>query len=373
MSRVLSHAIVTVFLSGDVMSGRGIDQSLPHPSAPAIHEPYVRDARRYLQLAGQVHGAIPRPVDYGYVWGDALELLTREAPDVRVVNLETSVTTSDDYWRGKGINYRMHPSNLPVLTVAAIDVAVLANNHLLDWGYGGLAETLKTLRGAGIRTAGAGANIDEAAAPAVVQAGEGRLLLFSCGVSTSGIPDSWCATGSNAGVNLLPDLSERTVERIAAQVRGVKRPGDIAVASIHWGGNWGYGIARGERIFAHGLIDEAKIDIVHGHSSHHVKGIEVYHGRPVFYGCGDLINDYEGIGGFDEFRGDLSLLYLVRFDPGNGRLVAVRMVPMQMRRFRLTLASAADARWLADTLTREGKVFGTRVERAPDGALVLCW
>ena len=42
---------ITLFLCGDVMLGRGIDQILPHPSSPVLHEPYVRDARRYLELA----------------------------------------------------------------------------------------------------------------------------------------------------------------------------------------------------------------------------------------------------------------------------------------------------------------------------------
>jgi poly-gamma-glutamate synthesis protein (capsule biosynthesis protein) len=356
------------------MTGRGIDQVLPHPADPRIHEPYVRDARRYVQLAERENGAIPMPVDFPYVWGDALAVLDREAPRVRIVNLETSVTTSDDYWRGKGINYRMHPANCPVLTAAAIDVAVLANNHVLDWGYGGLAETLLTLHAAGIRTAGAGADLGEAAAPAVVALpGGGRLLVFSFGVVSSGVPDSWGATGTRAGVNLLSDLSEQTVRRLTEEMSRARRPGDMVVASIHWGGNWGYGITRPEREFAHRLVADAGVDVVHGHSSHHVKGVEVHRGRPIFYGCGDLINDYEGIGGYGELRGDLSLLYFVRFDPASGRLDGVRMVPMQMRRFRLHRASAADTRWLADTLSREGKRLGTRVETAADGSLLLRW
>ena len=62
------------------------------------------------------------------------------------------------------------------------------------------------------------------------------------------------------------------------------------------------------------LIDNAAVDIIHGHSSHHIKGIEIYKGKPVIYGSGDFINDYEGIGGHEYFRGDLSLMYFVTFD-----------------------------------------------------------
>ena len=109
------------FLCGDVMTGRGIDQILWHPSKLQIHEPSVRDARDYVALAEQANGRISKP-DSSYVWGDAIHELDRAAPDVRAINLETSVTRSDDYWKGKGINYRMHPDHTACLSAARIDV-----------------------------------------------------------------------------------------------------------------------------------------------------------------------------------------------------------------------------------------------------------
>src|SRR4029453_6689562 len=125
---------VTFFLCGDVMTGRGIDQILPHPSRPQLFEPYVRSAVEYVNLAERANGPIARPVDYAYVWGDALAELERVRPDARIVNLETAVTASDDAWSGKGIHYRMHPANVSCLTVAKLDCCCLANNHVLDWG-----------------------------------------------------------------------------------------------------------------------------------------------------------------------------------------------------------------------------------------------
>lgn len=86
-------------------------------------------------------------------------------PDVRLINLETSVTPSDDYWKGKGINYRMHPDNVGCLTAAKIDVCALANNHVLDYGYGGLEETIATLTRAGLTVADAGRTLGEAREP----------------------------------------------------------------------------------------------------------------------------------------------------------------------------------------------------------------
>ncbi len=86
-----------------------------------------------MEIAERANGPIPRAVAPAYVWGDALDELKRMASDLRMINLETSVTQSDDYWEEKGIHYRMHPDNIDCITVARIEVCSLANNHVLDW------------------------------------------------------------------------------------------------------------------------------------------------------------------------------------------------------------------------------------------------
>ena len=113
--------------------------------------------------------------------------------------------------------------------------------------------------------------------------------------------------------------------------------------------------------------------IVDGHSSHHVKGIEVYRRKLVFYGCGDFLDDYEGIGGFEEFRDDLGLMYFVEADPLTGDLIRLEMTSTQIRNFRVNRASRADTLWLENTLNREGLVFGTRVESKDDKIFTLQW
>jgi poly-gamma-glutamate synthesis protein (capsule biosynthesis protein) len=283
---------LTLFLCGDVMTGRGIDQVLPHPCPPHLMEPYVTSARQYVELAEQANGPIRKPVDFPYIWGEALAELDRVRPDLRIVNLETAVTTSEDS-QPKGINYRMHPKNIPCITAAEIDCCLLGNNHVLDWGHAGLLETLASLETEGIETAGAGRDIEQAEAPAILAVpGKGRVIVFSFGDVSSGVPRNWAASADRPGINLLPDFSEKTAARIAGQVKGIKRPGDVVVASIHWGGNWGYEVPPPQRAFAHALVDLAAVDIVHGHSSHHPKGIEIYKQRPILYGCGDFVNDY---------------------------------------------------------------------------------
>jgi poly-gamma-glutamate synthesis protein (capsule biosynthesis protein) len=365
---------IKIFMCGDVMTGRGIDQVLPHPADPIIHESYLKNAREYVKLAEKANGPIEQPVSFGYIWGDALEELNQAVPHVRLINLETSITQSNDYWKGKGINYRMHPKNIASLTAAGIDVCSLANNHVLDWGYAGLSETLQSLKKISINTAGAGKDKTEARAPAMISApGKSRVLVFAFGLASSGIPLNWEAEENRPGVNLLPDLSAQSVRRVRQNIQQLKRAGDIAVVSIHWGGNWGYPILRKQTRFAHRLIDECGVDIIHGHSSHHVKAIEVYRDRLILYGCGDFLNDYEGIGGYEEFRADLSLMYFAEVSSASGKLVGLQMTATRIKRFQVNRASSAEALWLRNTLNREGASFGTRVKLENNGRLTLQW
>lgn len=360
---------ITLFLAGDVMTGRGIDQILPHPGAPDLHEPYVKNAADYVALAERANGPIPRAADFSYVWGDALEQWRRADPDVRIVNLETSITTSDDWWQGKSVHYRMHPENIPVLAAADFDVLSLANNHVLDWGYAGLEETLGTLKKSGIIFAGAGENQAEAERPAVIDVtNRGRVVVIAIGSESSGIPDLWSAGSRQPGVHLLADLSDSSVETVRRLAEATEREGDLIVASIHWGSNWGYDVPESHQEFAHRLIDSAGIDVVHGHSSHHPRPFEIYKGKPIFYGCGDFLTDYEGIAGHEMYRGDLAIMYFVRMDPVTG-LLKLWMVPLKHERFQLKRAGPGDVQWLQEVFNREGARFGTHVE-IEDGNLV---
>lgn len=364
---------IKIFMAGDVMTGRGIDQILPYPSDPVIHEPFMRSAKGYLELAEAANGSIKKPVDWSYIWGDALREIERFMPDIRVINLETAITKSNDYMR-KGINYRINPGNMPVLKALGTDFCSLANNHTLDWGFAGLEETLETLKKADIRYAGAGLDIKEAEVPAFLEVkGKGRVIIFSYGSTTSGIPHGWAAMEDRSGINLLHDLSDKAVQRIKKRVAEVKKRGDIVVLSIHWGENWGYEIPQEQRKFAHSVVEDAGVDVIHGHSSHHVKGIEVYKGKLIIYGCGDFINDYEGISGYEPFRDDLGLMYFASIEPSTGRLVDLRMTPTRIKNFRVNYASRDEAVWLMKVLNREGKALGTRGEVNDDNSLTLHW
>jgi len=366
------------------MTGRGIDQILPYPSDPKLKESFVKDARDYIRFAEEVNGKIEYPVSFDYIWGDALKELEKEKVDVRIINLETTITTSNNFLP-KGINYRMNPKNIDILKVFKVDVACLANNHILDFGEEGLLETIETLKKNGILTVGAGKNIKEASKPAAIKIDPFRkvriesekvsVIIFNYADVSSGIPIWWKAEKNKAGVNLITDKREfeygltfpqintdyNTDENgLYPRLSALYPRSSVVIFSIHWGPNWGYEISEEERNFAHRLIDEVNVDIVFGHSSHHFKGIETYKGKLIIYGAGDFINDYEGIGGYEEFRGDLVLGYVVEIE--NLKINKLILLPFRIKKFRLNYCTDEEIDWIFNVLKRESKIEGRMIK-----------
>lgn len=214
-----------IFLCGDVMIGRGIDQILPHPSKSQLYESYVTDAREYVFLAEKTNGKIFYPVAMDYIWGDALSVWQELQPDIKIVNLETAITESDNYWLDKDIHYRMHPLNISVLSAAGIDICTLANNHILDWSQAGLQETITILKKSGIQFSGAGECLTQAMQPAIFELTlNKKVLVFSAGASSSGVPSNWEATTQSSGVYYLNDLSDASLVSIAKNIKQYKQP-----------------------------------------------------------------------------------------------------------------------------------------------------
>jgi poly-gamma-glutamate capsule biosynthesis protein CapA/YwtB (metallophosphatase superfamily) len=236
-------------------------------------------------------GLAARAPDAGFVWGNALPLLRGGlAPpggaQLNFANLETAVTNHTERYPGKAFNFKMAPANVGALRAAQIRAVSLANNHALDYSARGLEETLATLAGAGVATAGAGVDAAAAAAPAVVRAG-GVNVAF---LAMSDHPAEWAATPRRPGINYIdPERYDRAA--LAAQVAAARAAGDLLVVSVHCGPNWAWRPAPAIRALGRALV-ELGADVVFGHSSHHVQGIEVYRGAPIVYGAGDFVDDY---------------------------------------------------------------------------------
>lgn len=252
------------------------------------------------------------------------------------------------------------------------DCCGLANNHVLDWGTTGLRDTLEALEAGGIGFAGAGLDASRAEAPIVLPRPDGDCVpVFAAAFPSSSVPPNWAATADRPGVAWLADLEAATLARLLRRIEALRRPDDTVTVSLHWGPNWSYAIRPAERRFARGLIDSGLVDVVHGHSSHHAKPLEIHRGRPILYGCGDPVNDYEGIEGYDDFRDDLSVLYRLTLATSDHACTDLTMLPFRLRRFHLETIGDDDLGWLHGRLDRECRGFGGRVIRQAKGLRAL--
>jgi poly-gamma-glutamate capsule biosynthesis protein CapA/YwtB (metallophosphatase superfamily) len=364
---------IRLALCGDVMLGRGVDQILPYPGDPTLYSPFADNAKVYVQLAERKHGPIPAVRGFDYVWGDALSEFAAFAPDLRLINLETAITAQGKPWPKKPIQYRMNPQNIDVLTCAKIDFCALANNHVMDWGYVGMGDTMKALARAGIARAGAGRDRGRAAAPAILNVpGKGRAIVVSLTMLSGHTPERWAADAERPGVNLV-DATDRGLDEVKQSVAGIKQLGDVLIASIHSGINFGHEIDPAERAFALRLIDETGFDLIHCHSSHHVKAIEMHRGRPILYGTGDVINDYEGIvkaATEDAFCPHFGTIVFATLSADTGACSGLVLRTIRMRQMRVQRADADEAAKLYAILKRESAQFGTRIENR-DGLLAV--
>ncbi|WP_090140801.1 CapA family protein [Limnohabitans sp. DM1] len=364
----------TLCLAGDVMTGRGIDQIMAHPCSPELYESWVRDAREYVKLAEKIHGRIPHPVPPEHIWGEALAAMVRRQVDLRLVNLETTITTHGHPWPAKGIHYRMNPMHVNALQTANIDVCSLANNHVMDWGVDGLRETLNVLHSAGLRTVGAGIDQASAEIPAEWHAPTGeRWLIFAWATTDSGVPQPWRATPQQAGIQLLDTLSEHSALQLAHSVARYRQAGDRVIVSLHWGSNWGWDVRAEQQQFARWLIDWDVADLVHGHSSHHPRPIEIYQGKLILYGCGDLINDYEGIDMHEPGNLGMAALFFANISNRTGELLRLEMCPWQLKKFRLVRADDNYEEAFRTLFNDKSSAFKTRMQVQTPGVWTLSW
>ncbi|KAJ5629516.1 hypothetical protein N7528_003173 [Penicillium herquei] len=393
----------TITLIGDVMLGRQVDQLLP----TSINSP--KDARNVSNIKSKHPSTLSSEA---YIpsapWGTSLPLL--RSTDLFLINLETAVTTTNQAWPNKTYNYRMHPANLgPVLHAAHVDYASLGNNHVLDYSEEGLVETVWTLKEAGVSFAGAGETTDEAYKPAVLwlprsvqeyhsrrvygkvvlpsqmdeehrsEAGESNGFKVHV-YSASDHPHDWASIPTFHFI----DYSESTRERLKRLCMGSGMQSDssesdtgpaLKIFSVHWGPNYSWTPSDRIRSLAHFLIDECGVDIVYGHSSHHVQGVEVYHGKVILYGCGDFVNDYV----FREaFRNDLGAVWrvIVR-EAEKDRLILDRLeiFPIRIEEFRACLLDVEDKDhiWVREKSGKLSRELGTvaREELGLDGQVII--
>ena len=332
---------------GDVMLGRLIDQlCTTHVDCPSE----ARIVQSFLGAHSELHSySATTP------WGNTLPLL--QSADLRLINLETAVTTHPTKWPNKVFNYRMHPQNLEILKAARIDYITLANNHTLDFSEEGLKDTVESVREADIKFAGAtdSTGTGDACKPAILDLQGHSIQVFAA----SDHPSDWKRVQQ---FNFI-DYSTSTRSRLKEQLTSAG-PTSLRIFSVHWGPNYSWQPAREIKDLAHFLIDECEVDIIHGHSSHHIQGVEIYKGKFIIYGCGDFVDDYALT---PEYRNDMSAVWQITVveQGSNRRLrpIKLEIFPSRIKHFQASLLDSRDPDhgWVREKLTALSGELGTSV------------
>ncbi|MEV4413230.1 CapA family protein [Catellatospora sp. NPDC049609] len=292
---------------------------------------------------------------YQEIVTEAVRELTAGA-DLCVVNLECCISDRGEPWPapGKPFFFRAPPRAAGLLAWLGVDCVTLANNHALDFGVPALTDTLDHLARAGIAVTGAGADLAQARAWRLLEAGGLRVGVL--GVTDH--PEDFAATELGPGVAYadlrhgVPGWLTDLVAEMAGQV-------DVALVTPHWGPNMTPGPVEHVREAAARLL-EAGATLVAGHSAHVFHGV---HG-PVLYDMGDFVDDYAVD---PRLRNDLGLLFEVTVDEQGP--VSAEAVPLALDFTRTRLAVPHEAQWIGWRFGKACAELGTQVTTTDDGRL----
>ena len=241
-----------------------------------------------------------------------------EESDISMVNLECAISERGTKAPDKQFTFRAKSQTLDVLKSSKIDIVSLANNHTLDFGVEALLDTFQNLKDYGIKYAGAGMNMDEAARPVFIEENGIKIAFIA---SSRVIPVvSWTAGENTPGLAVTYD-PKRTLEEIAS----AKKQADIVVVYVHWGEERKEMPLDYQKNMARAYIDEGA-DIVVGSHPHVLQGLEFYKGKLIAYSLGNFI--------FTDSRKDTMVL---QAEVNKSGVESVRIIPCRIENLRPVL------------------------------------
>ncbi|MDH4227443.1 MAG: CapA family protein [Deltaproteobacteria bacterium] len=200
--------------------------------------------------------------------------------DAVIMNLESPLTNHSKTYIEKEFHIKAPPYAIESVKSASVDVATLANNHMMDFGEPGLRDTLAALDAAGIARAGAGLDSKEARRPAIFEKDGVRVAVLSYSRT---YPLEFYATAKRAGT------ASGVEANIESDIKKARRDGaDIVVVTFHWGAERVRMPKPYQIELAHLSIDSGA-DLVIGHHPHVTQPIEKYKGGVIFYSLGNFV------------------------------------------------------------------------------------
>lgn len=247
---LLASDSLSITFTGDILLDRGVRQFVEHRSVDKLFSPFVDSVF--------------------------------QSSDLVVANLECPATKIRQP-AFKQYIFRAEPEWLQTLKAHGITHLNLANNHSVDQGRTGLADTKKNIQETGMIPVGAGDNMQEAAQPVLLASTPRNVYLLT----SLQMPLE--------NFSYLPDktsVSHEDLDSLKTRVRQLKEtdPCCYIIVSLHWGGEHTLRPVPLQRQQAHQLID-AGVDALICHHTHTLQTIEQYQGKPIYYSIGNFIFD----------------------------------------------------------------------------------
>jgi len=327
-------------------------------SQPAQH--FADDSKRQRQNPGNMIrisavgdimlGGTSQPVledlGYDYPFEQVKHLFTDS--DIVIGNLEGPLTNRDTPFADKDYLFKTPPERVaPALKKAGFTIMNLANNHIMDFGTGGMTDTLQALHQLGIETVGVGDNLQQARQGTVIIAKNMKIGFLSYSLT---FPKSFWASDNRAGTAFGHE------HQIRADVRRMKKYVDILVVSYHWGQEKSMDLRDYQPILAHAAIDEGA-SLVLGHHPHVLQAVEQYRHGAIIYSLGNFT-----FGSYSR-AADTSVVATAIFD--GDRLHGLELVPINVLNvdvnFQPRLLQEADADRVIDRLNQLSERQNTRL------------
>lgn len=311
-----------------------------------------------MSLVGDLlmDGSIKYQIDrYGtdYPWEMVREYFQND--DLTIGNLETSITNRGTEWPEKSYNFRSDPKNLKSMEAAGMDVLALANNHILDYGYDGLLDTIKHIDNTRIKRVGAGKNKEDAMKAVIVEKEGFKIGILSASRVVPHV--EWYATGNRPG---LIGAYDGHIEELLKEVQELKKDVDLIVLSIHWGIEGSSEPKDQDLLLARKLIDGG-VDLIMGHHPHVLQGIEIYKGKPILYSLGNFVFGTQG-----ELTSNTMIAQINIVD---GEMNNIEIIPFQIELGRPMPVTEDIRRSKIAYLNKISKRFGVKI--GEDGIINL--
>jgi poly-gamma-glutamate synthesis protein (capsule biosynthesis protein) len=322
-------------------------------AASPAEDPGTPSEELVLAAVGDVmlgHRAEPYLQREGAAYPYASVLPVLQEAQIVIGNLEVPISGRGAAAENKKFTLRAGPVAAESLKAAGIRVVTLANNHILDFGPPALEDTLKALADNGILFAGAGMNLDDARAPALLRAG-GRTIAFLA-YSLTFPTEFYASTGR-------PGTAPGYREYVEADIKQVRGKADIVVVSFHWGAELMTQAKDYQQELGRRAIDWGA-DLVLGHHPHVLQELEVYRGRLIAYSLGNFVF------GSESDRTNSSIILLCRFK--GKTLVRAEAVPLDVNNYRVAyrprVLQDGPAEKVIEELAAGSRRRGTRIDFA---------